>query len=573
MATAPPERRHRDEETNSPVGSNKKQKLHRHDSSGLKDVDSEAVGATELASAFALASLASLSPQQSRNDPDPESRDAENGNDYIPISPETRSPVRRNRRVTFSTDTKAPKSDVARSVSFSPRTTKLQASRMPPGFAHPSFSSRAQNMTPPFWMMHQQMPISVSAFRMPVVSMNPQGGKWICDFCNSASFDTFQEACVHEETCHMKCAMASPHASPPHNMWNRTQAPPPSFSPHQDFNRHQIQSSKCYVDPIASSSRKWFQGSTSLAIPDSDKEWLSNVNCFIRTSCVEAFSATDDDVSKNSKRGRISVHQVGIRCCFCRNRPREEKEVAAVSYPASISGIYESVKRWQRVHLDICQDIPSEVKTTIDQFGNANAWIPTTRQYWVDSARALGMVDTHEGIRFSLDPRMIPFNSSSELKMSVTPAKPEVEDAGEVRERRQTGNGISEGENIVFSEDMALVPPYVYFLMKQVEGTHFTEADRFVARSKGPVGYPGFQCRHCHGHAGLGKYFPVSSKSLSTNSTSQNIHSHMLKCRKVNQYVKEQLLVLKEEKSKSPRLEPGWRRIFFEKIWERLHGS
>ena len=118
-----------------------------------------------------------------------------------------------------------------------------------------------------------------------------------------------------------------------------------------------------------------------------------------------------------------------------------------------------------------------------------------------------------------------------------------------------------------------MVPPYVYFLMRQVECTHFTEADRFVARSKGPVGYSGFQCRHCRGHAGLGKYFPVSAKSLSTNSTSQNIHSHLLKCRKVAPYIKEQLIALKEEKSKAPRLEPGWRRIFFEKIWSRLHGK
>ena len=130
---------------------------------------------------------------------------------------------------------------------------------------------------------------------------------------------------------------------------------------------------------------------------------------------------------------------------------------------------------------------------------------------------------------------------------------------------------MNDGDSIISLDDMDLVPAYVYFLMRQVESTHFTEADRFVARSKGPVGYAGFQCRHCHGHAGLGKYFPVTAKSLSTNSTSQNIHSHLLKCRKVAPYIKEQLITLKDEKGRSPRLEPGWRRIFFEKIWSRLH--
>ena len=124
---------------------------------------------------------------------------------------------------------------------------------------------------------------------------------------------------------------------------------------------------------------------------------------------------------------------------------------------------------------------------------------------------------------------------------------------------------------LVNPSDVDMIPPYVYSLMQQVEPCLFTEADRFVARSKGPVGYPGFQCRHCNGHAGLGKYFPVSSKSFSTNSTSQNIHAHMLKCRKCPEVVKEQLIQLKIEKSRAARLEPGWRKVFFDKVWHRLH--
>jgi hypothetical protein len=127
------------------------------------------------------------------------------------------------------------------------------------------------------------------------------------------------------------------------------------------------------------------------------------------------------------------------------------------------------------------------------------------------------------------------------------------------------------GGHIVHREDIEMIPPYVYYLMRQVEPCLFTESDRFVARSKGPIGYPGFQCRHCNGHAGLGKYFPVSSKSLSTNSTSQNIHAHLLKCRKCPEPVKDQLVQLKIEKSRSPRLEPGWRKVFFDKVWARLH--
>jgi len=143
----------------------------------------------------------------------------------------------------------------------------------------------------------------------------------------------------------------------------------------------------------------------------------------------------------------------------------------------------------------------------------------------------------------------------------------------EEERRRQELHLHSLGGHIVYPNDIEMIPPYVHFLMRQVEPCLFTEADRFVARSKGPVGYPGFQCRHCHGHAGLGKYFPVSSKSLSTNSTSQNIHAHMLKCRKCPQATKDRLVQLKIEKSRAARLEPGWRKVFFDKVWQRLHGE
>jgi len=143
----------------------------------------------------------------------------------------------------------------------------------------------------------------------------------------------------------------------------------------------------------------------------------------------------------------------------------------------------------------------------------------------------------------------------------------------EEERHRQELHLNSLGGHIVYPNDMEMIPPYVHFLMRQVEPCLFTEADRFVARSKGPVGYPGFQCRHCQGHAGLGKYFPVSSKSLSTNSTSQNIHAHMLKCRKCPEAVKDRLVRLKIEKSRAARLEPGWRKVFFDKVWQRLHGE
>jgi hypothetical protein len=276
--------------------------------------------------------------------------------------------------------------------------------------------------------------------------------------------------------------------------------------------------------------------------------------------------------------------------------------------------------------MEACDQIPEHVRDQLSSLANSNVWVPTTRQYWSDAARALGLVDTNEGIRFGRDPKAVQAEgkritkvpsgegpehafSGGPMPMSHVPRHFSSRmghlhhairiasggDIGTMGRGLSTSTGTSNsssngplvapnqaqqqqhmaslGGYIVYPQDIEMIPPYVYFLMRQVEPCLFTEADRFVARSKGPVGYPGFQCRHCNGHAGLGKYFPVTSRSLSTNSTSQNIHAHLLKCRKCPDVVKDRLVQLKIEKSRSPRLEPGWRKVFFDKVWARLHQS
>jgi len=293
----------------------------------------------------------------------------------------------------------------------------------------------------------------------------------------------------------------------------------------------------------------------------------------VRDKCVEAFSAKVDDVVKTSKRGRISLHQVGIRCVFCAKQDLKDRAVAAVSYPVSISGVYESVKRWQRVHLESCTSIPADVKNKTKSLSESSVWVPTTRQYWSDSAKALGIIDTSDGLRFAHDPKRR--SNADEATSCIMNSRFGSSRLKKELESKQTAKASTkEGDTkyIVFPEDQALVPPYVYFLMRQVQLCHFTEADRFVARSKSTIGFAGFECRHCLGHAGLGKYFPSSPKGLSTNSTSQNIYSHIMKCRRCPDEVKEKLNNLKKEKYTWPRRTCGWRQAFFDQVWKRLHG-
>eukprot|EP00934_Nitzschia_sp_Nitz4_P001414 Nitzschia sp. Nitz4//scaffold151_size53849//17389//19320//NITZ4_006718-RA/size53849-processed-gene-0.58-mRNA-1//1//CDS//3329537129//1414//frame0 len=623
------------------VASTKKSKL---DVSGVASEESAprgGVNSSELASAFALASLASLSPttnvdktktevstkaaagtvgamQSARSFEETRSPMAT----QAPITPDQRSPgspgskssesddsePEEHRRVHFAPSTKSEpatptsilktgrgaqsKRKITLPVQHQTNSAFVGGPRMHVGYGanvggfspHGQLPYR-QPMHPPHghysphphhaqqWY-HSPVGVPPMAGRMGYVPqrlmqpplLHPEN-QWICDYCNVAAFSSYDEACLHEEACKVRnCKDSS--------------------APGAVSQSHSEEMSATPVDLPSGSSDAWHTGTMSLAMEESDHEWLSDLNCFIRKHCVEVFSAEDIDVSHSSKRGRIAPRQVGIRCCFCSHLPSKEKAVAAVSFPTSIAGIYESVKRWQRVHLEICESVPQDKRDQLALLSKTNVWVPTTRQYWTDSAKALGLVDTNEGIRFGSPPRqgaMAKDMASVSINRPVVRA-PAAQSAANLHQTESSGavgatdtatahsTTPSSLQYVVFPEDKDMIPPYVYTLMRQVEPCQFTEADRFVARSKGPVGYPGFQCRHCKGHAGLGKYFPVSAKSLSTNSTSQNIHAHLLKCRKCPEQVKDQLVQLKIEKGRSPRLEPGWRKIFFDKVWSRLHG-
>ncbi len=275
----------------------------------------------------------------------------------------------------------------------------------------------------------------------------------------------------------------------------------------------------------------------------------------------------------SSKRGRISLYQVGVRCKFCANEENSKKASGAVSFPVSVSGIYESVKRWKSVHLPECKCIPDHVKDKIKSL-EKTACVPTTRQYWIDSAKAIGIDDTQDGLRFVSDPNK---SDHVESKHNLVKSRLPSNSMNDEEVEEVVSSGVVKKKNkeeyIVFPEDKPTITPYVYCLMRQVQPCIFSEADRFLSRSKSKVGFAGFECRWCNGHAGLGRYFPSNPKALSTNSTSQNIYSHIQKCRKCPQDIKEELKTLKFEKPTWLRRTCGWRQAFFEKLWHRLHGE
>lgn len=142
---------------------------------------------------------------------------------------------------------------------------------------------------------------------------------------------------------------------------------------------------------------------TLLAIED-DKEWLSDMDCFVRRN-LEVFrvSQGDIEIAKQDNRDPIVLNQVGIRCIHCAAINPEEARGSATFYPLTISSIYESVRNFQRFHFETCVNVPPEVQTKLASLSQCTSLTSVLRRYYVLAAKALDMIDGPCGIRFSKD--------------------------------------------------------------------------------------------------------------------------------------------------------------------------
>ena len=134
-----------------------------------------------------------------------------------------------------------------------------------------------------------------------------------------------------------------------------------------------------------------------LAIPE-DKNWLSDMDCFVRNN-IEVFTAKQIDVDNAvaDHKYPIKVGQVGIRCVHCAEASAGAVRNMAVSFPYSISGIYESVREFHRLHLESCPNIPTDIKDASTKLGGGSSSLSSVlRRYYVQAARALGLFDTQD---------------------------------------------------------------------------------------------------------------------------------------------------------------------------------
>jgi hypothetical protein len=136
-----------------------------------------------------------------------------------------------------------------------------------------------------------------------------------------------------------------------------------------------------------------------------DKKWLSEFQCFIRSHCIEVFSASAHDVASRMNSKRVSLGQVGIRCRFCAHLPYNERSIRSSSFPSSITRLYQCATMMVRDHFANCKAMPPSVLNRYLQLkSQSNHSAHDSKTYWMRSARdVLDLTDTDEGIRFSSD--------------------------------------------------------------------------------------------------------------------------------------------------------------------------
>ena len=272
----------------------------------------------------------------------------------------------------------------------------------------------------------------------------------------------------------------------------------------------------------------WFEGKTCLSKSD-DPHWLSETHCFMRSNMIEAFSASEEDLGTGQTRNEaVEVGQVGIRCVFCESAagssPRSRSK-GHVYFPSSLTGIYQAATDLQRRHFTSCPEMPHDVRETVKSLKGFGAKAEgETLQFWIDSARELGLAESPDGIglRFYRDP------------LSPSPA----DDITAGRWRRS---------HLVRLEDMGIVTDHATLLLQQVKPCRFKASDkRGGPGSRGrdrAIGFPGLACFHCAKKNNYGRYFPVAAKSLSDNAAN-SIMAHLCNCRRCPEAVKSSLAYL-----------------------------
>jgi hypothetical protein len=131
--------------------------------------------------------------------------------------------------------------------------------------------------------------------------------------------------------------------------------------------------------------------------------------------------------------------------------------------------------------------------------------------------------------------------------------------------------------DLVYMEDRLLVPDSIFFAMAQMKVCYLRESDKVGSYKNRDIGFAGICCKHC----GQRRTFPSTIRCLSQTTTSQTIVKHAAsKCRYIPEELSQKItnLMLQEAMETDAdnfvsKRRYGSRKVFFKRIWDRLHNS
>jgi hypothetical protein len=124
------------------------------------------------------------------------------------------------------------------------------------------------------------------------------------------------------------------------------------------------------------------------------------------------------------------------------------------------------------------------------------------KQYWIDSAKRLGLVDTRHGIHFGRDP-------DGPLPPLAGPSFNTKEGRRKFRKKENPGGSrcatlVVDERPLVFPEDKDLISDCLFLTLEQMSPCVLMEADRVGCYKGRKVGFPGWPASGV-GHAGCGR--------------------------------------------------------------------
>ena len=132
---------------------------------------------------------------------------------------------------------------------------------------------------------------------------------------------------------------------------------------------------------------------------------------------------------------------------------------------------------------------------------------------------------------------------------------------------------------LVTMQDRDLVPDCLFVAMAQMKPCRLQPVDRVGCYKSREIGFVGMSCMHCGGQPGFGRYYPNSVRSLAQTTTSQTMLKHVGgKCAFVPAAIRDAILELQRHQAiregfPTGRPRYGSRKVFFQRVWERLHGE